>query len=54
MNTYTNAATRRNDYPAITSSLTSGGRIIYRRTRWSVPLCNAVAALAGLGTRAEG
>lgn len=29
--------------------LSSGGRVIYRRTRWSPSLCNAVAALAGIG-----
>ncbi len=30
--------------------LTTGGRVIHRRTRWSPSLCNAVAALAGIGT----
>lgn len=30
--------------------LSNGGRVIHRRTRWSPSLCNAVAALAGIGT----
>ena len=30
--------------------LSIGGRVIYQRTGWSTSLCNAVAALAGIGT----
>lgn len=31
------------------SRLTRGGREVYRRVRQSVPLCNAIASLAGIG-----
>ena len=30
--------------------LTPGGRVVYRRTRWSPSACNQVAILAGLGS----
>lgn len=34
-------------------SLSPAGRVIYRRTRWSTSLCNAIAVLAGLGSAEE-
>lgn len=43
----------RNDFFPIlgddVDALTSGGREIQRRTGWSAPLSNAVAAIAGIG-----
>ena len=43
------------DYRATTPDhregiLTPGGAVIYRRRRWSPSLCNAIAAIAGLGS----
>ena len=55
MKSLPDAAPRRNDYrDTAPAQLTLGGREIYRRTRWSPPRCNAVAALAGIGPKMEG
>lgn len=40
---------RKHSMAAMPIGLTTGGREIHRRTRWSPSLCNAVAALAGIG-----
>ena len=63
MHSYHYAALRRNPHPDLSGlplfdywrpdhdqhDLTRGGLVVYRRLRRSVSLCNAIAALAGIG-----
>lgn len=44
------ANSTKSPYPA---GLTTGGRVIFSRTRRSVSTCNLLARLAGLGQEAE-
>ena len=53
MNIYTNAGASRKTHVTAPAGLSLGGREIWFRTGWSVPLCNAWASLLGIGGEVE-